>query len=68
MHSCATWFCEDVDCVSFVPPVGPTGMIRSGDFVSQRSFGKIKPQKKFFFFLMSAIDMQHLATTHESDK
>jgi len=54
--------------VSFVPPVGPTGMIRSGDFVSQRSFGKIKPQKKLLIFHMSAIDMQHLATACGSDK
>ena len=68
VHSRANWFCEVVDCVSFVPPVGPTGMIRSGDFVSQRSFGKIKPRKKLLIFLMSAIDMQHFATACGSDK
>jgi len=68
VHPCAIWFCEVVDCLSFVPPVGPTGMIRFGDFDSQRSFGKIKPQKKLLIFLMSAIDMQHFATACGSDK
>jgi len=54
--------------LSFVPPVSPTGMIRFGDFVCQRAFKKIKPPKKLLIVLMSAIDMQYLATACGSDK
>jgi hypothetical protein len=57
MHPHAKCFREVVDCVRLVPPVGPTGTIRSGDLVSQRSFGKIESLKRLLIFLISAFDM-----------